>query len=190
MFTLVAYFLRTRNNYYALFFLYPFLMTLAWFSGEYIRSAFELIEIVAYPIVFYGLYFNFEKARLERLPLSMKEINYSRDIALYMLMLALFAEKLILLSFVDSFNLYSIAKAIFEINVFFGLGMLVTEFVLKKIDYLNIKSVLTFSVEVLPLLAYVVVDTYLISVYTELKIALGFAFFPALRYWINAMRTR
>jgi hypothetical protein len=165
-------------------------MTLAWFSGEYIRSAFQFIEIVAYPIVFYGFYFNFEKARLERLPLALKVITRSRDLALYILMLMFLAEKLILLSIVDSFELYSIAKAIFEINVFFGLGMLVTEFVLKKIDYLNIKSCLTFSVKVLPLLAYVVLDTYFTASYLELKIALGMLFFPALRYWINAMRTR
>lgn len=183
MWTIIRHYLITANNFAVLIMLYPMLIVLNRVGEMNISSAVSNIDIVVYPIIYYGFFVKFPEALIERLPISKNSIRLAKRGALYIVLLLLFAENISILYLFDTVRPYEIAASMFRVNLLFVLAMILSPLFFKGSFSFSYKGLTDMLIKLIPLLVYILINIYLLDQQAYIQILFSIVFYPLFELW-------
>ncbi len=183
MWTIIKYYIFTRNNLLMLILFYPFFLTLSKIGGLHIASAMSNIDIVLYPFIYFGFFVNTEKASLEKLPIHLDKIRYAKSSSLYLITLFMLALNLILISILDELTLTAVAYSFFRVNILFALAILFSKVIFQNYIPFKAEEFKTIPFKSIPLLVFIALHFYVFQDNYFIQIALSLVFYPIFEFW-------
>ncbi len=178
MWTIIKYYIFTRNNLLMLILFYPIILTLSKMGGVYIAPAMSNLDIIVYPFLYLGFFVNTDKAELERLPINLEEIRLAESIALYLIVLFLFIQNLVILWSLDILSLTAVASSFFKVNVIFALALLFSKFIFNQTFDFRSKEFRTILTKLMPLATYILLSVYAFPSNVYAQLILAIFYFP------------
>ncbi len=183
MWTIIKYYILTKNNLFMLVMIYPMFLFLSKMGGVHIAPAMSNIDIVVYPFLYFGFFVNTDKAALERLPIDSKRIKTARGSALYMIILFLMALDVILLNVINDFSPERISTSFLRIDILFVLAMLFSKYLFKNYIDVKTKDIILIPLQAIPLIVLLVSYLFIFEDNHILQIILNIVFYPLYEFW-------
>ncbi len=178
MWTIIKYYILTKNNFFMLILFYPIILTSSKMGGVYIAPAMSNLDIIVYPFLYFGFFVNTDKAELTRLPINLEEIRLSESIALYLIVLFLFIQNVILLGALDILSLTAVESSFFRVNVMFALALLFSKLIFNQyFDFMS-KEFLSIPIKMVPLVTYILLSVYVFPSNVYAQLILAVFYFP------------
>ncbi len=158
---------------------YPLFIVLSKMGGMHIASAMTNVDIMVYPFVYFG----FQKAILERLPIEMERIKLAKSIALYIIILCLFLENILVLSCLGLNSAAEISNSFFRVNLLFGLALLFSGYLFQNHTNFQARELVEIPIKILPLAFYLGIYLYVFETNDYMQIFSSLIFYPLFEVW-------